>query len=97
VLCLGVDTVLIQFDGSKRLLTSYCRWFFAHRTRLLCSVNRELLQLYWFIAEQTVQKQQTARWGDGLIKQVSQDLQQEFPEIKRFSVRNLTAALIWAD
>jgi hypothetical protein len=33
VLCLGVDTVLIQFDGSKRLLTSYCRWFFAHRTR----------------------------------------------------------------
>jgi hypothetical protein len=24
------------------------------------SVNRELLQLYWFIAEQTVQKQQTA-------------------------------------
>jgi hypothetical protein len=44
-------------------------------------VNRELLQLYWFIAEQTVQKQQTVRWGDGLIKQVSQDLQQEFPEV----------------
>jgi hypothetical protein len=40
VLCLGVDTVLIQFDGSKRLLTSYCRWFFAHRTRLLwCKLN----------------------------------------------------------
>jgi hypothetical protein len=47
----------------------------------------------WFIAEQTVQKQQTARWGDGLIKQVSQDLQQEFPEIKGFSVRNLELIL----
>ncbi len=59
------------------------------------SVNRELLQLYWFIAEQTVQKQQTARWGDGLIKQVSQDLQQEFPEIKGFSVRNLELMRKW--
>jgi hypothetical protein len=56
------------------------------------SVNRELLQLYWFIAEQIVQKQQTARWGDGLIKQVSQDLQQEFPEIKggKFAIINLS-------
>jgi predicted nuclease of restriction endonuclease-like (RecB) superfamily len=55
----------------------------------------EIIQLYWFIAEQTVQKQQTARWGDGLIKQVSQDLQQEFPEIKGFSVRNLELMRKW--
>jgi len=59
------------------------------------SVNRELLQLYWFIAEQIVQKQQTARWGDGLVKQVSRDLQKEFPEMKGFSVRNLELMRKW--
>jgi hypothetical protein len=52
-------------------------------------IAKQLVSLFRLIVEQTVQKQQTARWGDGLIKQVSQDLQQEFPEIKGFSVRNL--------
>jgi len=59
------------------------------------SVNRELLQLYWFIAEQIVQKQKTARWGDGLVKQISRDLQQEFPKMKGFSIRNLELMRKW--
>ena len=59
------------------------------------SVNKELLITYWFIAEQILEKQQTARWGDGLIKQVSQDLQQAFPDIKGFSVRNLELMRKW--
>jgi len=59
------------------------------------SVNRELLKLYWFIAGQIVQKQQTARWGDGLVKQISRDLQQEFPDMKGFSVRNIELMRKW--
>ena len=59
------------------------------------AVNHQLLKLYWFIAEQIVQKQQAARWGDGLVKQVSLDLQKEFPNMKGFSVRNLELMRKW--
>jgi predicted nuclease of restriction endonuclease-like (RecB) superfamily len=58
-------------------------------------VNRELLHLYWFIAEQIVQKQKNARWGDGLVKQISHDLQQDFPDIKGFSTRNIHLMKQW--
>jgi len=57
--------------------------------------NSELLQLYWFIAVQIVQKPKTARWGEGLVKQISRDLQQESPQMKGFSIRNLELMRKW--
>ena len=59
------------------------------------AVNRELLQLYWLIGSQIVEKQKNSRWGDGLVKQVSRDLQAEFPDIKGFSVRNIERMRKW--
>lgn len=59
------------------------------------SVNRELLQLYWFMGSQIVEKQKTASWGDGLVKKVSLDLQTEFPDMKGFSIRNLELIRKW--
>ncbi len=59
------------------------------------SVNRELLHLYCFMAAQIVEKQQTTHWGEGLIKQISHDLQQKFPDIKGFSARNLELMRKW--
>ncbi len=59
------------------------------------SVNRELLQLYWFIGSQIIEKQKNSQWGDGLVKQVSHDLQTEFPDIKGFSVRNIERMRKW--
>jgi len=59
------------------------------------SVNRELLQLYWLMGSQIVEKQETARWGDGLVKQVSRDLQEEFPDMKGFSIRNIKYMKQW--
>jgi len=59
------------------------------------SVNRELLQLYWLMGSQIVEKQETARWGDGLVKQMSRDLQEEFPDMKGFSIRNIKYMKQW--
>ncbi|MCF6229734.1 MAG: DUF1016 N-terminal domain-containing protein [Gammaproteobacteria bacterium] len=59
------------------------------------AVNRELLQLYWFIGSQIVEKQKNSQWGDGLVKQVSQDLQAEFPDMKGFSSRNIHLMKQW--
>ncbi len=67
----------------------------AAQIKAAVSVNRELLRLYWFIGSQIVEKQKTALWGSGLIKQLSADLQKEFPDIKGFSARNLERMKSW--
>ncbi|MCA1743678.1 MAG: DUF1016 N-terminal domain-containing protein [Desulfonatronovibrio sp.] len=53
------------------------------------SVNRELIELYWELAEKIVEKQKNSQWGDGLLTQMSKDLSEEFPDMKGFSKRNL--------
>jgi predicted nuclease of restriction endonuclease-like (RecB) superfamily len=59
------------------------------------AVNQELLRLYWDLAEQIVEKQREAAWGDGFLAQISQDLKAEFPDMKGFSVRNLKYMRQW--
>ncbi|MBO4589311.1 MAG: DUF1016 family protein [Bacteroidales bacterium] len=58
-------------------------------------VNTELLQLYWQLGGEIVERQQNAKWGDGFLKQLSEDLNAEFPEMKGFSLRNLERIRNW--
>ena len=58
-------------------------------------VNSTLLAFYWELGEEIVQRQQQSSWGDGFLKQLSQDLMAEFPEIKGFSRRNLELIRQW--
>jgi predicted nuclease of restriction endonuclease-like (RecB) superfamily len=59
------------------------------------SVNQTLLQLYWELAEQIVEKQRQTSWGDRFLEELSRDLKAEFPEMKGFSVRNLKYMRQW--
>ena len=59
------------------------------------AVNRELLKLYWFLGSQIAEKQKATNWGDGFVKQVSQDLRHEFPNMKGFSTRNIHLIKQW--
>lgn len=59
------------------------------------SVNRELIGLYWELAEKIVEKQKHSQWGDGLLAQMSKDLQEEFPDMRGFSLRNLKYIRQW--
>ena len=58
-------------------------------------VNTELLQLYWQMGSEIVERQQNAQWGDGFLKQLSADLITEFPEMKGFSYANLRYIKQW--
>lgn len=58
-------------------------------------VNSELLQFYWELGADIVEKQATAKWGDGFISKLSHDLMVEFPDIKGFSKRNLELIRKW--
>lgn len=58
-------------------------------------VNTELLMLYWDLGEQIIEKQRDAKWGDGFLKQMSRDLQAEFPGLTGFSFTNLKYMRQW--
>ena len=52
-------------------------------------VNTELLCLYWDLGQDIVARQMETTWGSGFLKQLSDDLRSEFPELTGFSERNL--------
>lgn len=58
-------------------------------------VNTTLLTFYWELGADIVQRQSTANWGDGFLKQLSKDLMKAFPDIKGFSERNLKYIRQW--
>ncbi len=59
------------------------------------SVNSELLHLYWFLGSNIVEKQKMHSWGTSFIKQISKDLQEEFPNMSGFSEPNLRFVKRW--
>ena len=63
--------------------------------KAVVKVNSELLQFYWELGADIVEKQATAKWGDGFLSNLSHDLMVEFPEMKGFSKRNLELIRQW--
>lgn len=59
------------------------------------STNYQLLELYWELASDIIQKQKEANWGDAILEQLSIDLRLMFPKINGFSRRNLYAIRQW--
>ncbi len=52
-------------------------------------VNKELIALYWDIGKLIFTRQQGETWGKSVVKNLSRDLQAEFPGIQGFSNANL--------
>ena len=59
------------------------------------AVNTTLIEFYWSLGADIVQKQQQSAWGSGFLKQLSTDLMREFPDMKGFSHRNLKYVRQW--
>jgi predicted nuclease of restriction endonuclease-like (RecB) superfamily len=57
--------------------------------RATLAVNRELVLLYWQIGRDILVRQAEQGWGAKVIERLAQDLRTAFPEMKRFSTRNL--------
>ncbi len=58
-------------------------------------VNSELLHLYWHMGAEICEKQKSATWGDGWLKELSRELMIEFPSMNGFSYRNLRNMKQW--
>jgi predicted nuclease of restriction endonuclease-like (RecB) superfamily len=81
---------------------SYNRWLQDFKKRIsemqvraALSINQVLLELYWELGKNIIEKQNNAIWGNNIIEKLSIDLKHEFPEIKGFSRRNLYAIRQW--
>lgn len=59
------------------------------------AVNTALLEFYWSLGADIVEKQKNAAWGSGFLKQLSKDLIAEFPNMKGFSLNNLQYIKRW--
>lgn len=59
------------------------------------SVNTALLEFYWELGADIIEKQKVASWGSGFLKQLSRDLMAEFPDMKGFSEANLHYIRRW--
>lgn len=55
----------------------------------LKAVNKELINLYWDIGKNIVEKQEEFGWGKSVVKNLSDELQKGFVGMKGFSERNL--------
>lgn len=53
------------------------------------AVNKELILFYWDLGNMLSEKIKTSNWGDKVLENVSNDLKDEFPDMKGFSVSNL--------
>ena len=59
------------------------------------SVNSSLLEFYWYLGEEIVMKQQEFSWGSDFLTKISNDLSNEFSDIKGFSKSNLQYIRRW--
>ncbi len=60
-------------------------------------VNSILLEFYWQLGNDIIQKQKEFKWGSGFLQQLSIDLSAEFPDVKGFSYSNLRAVKQWVE
>ena len=59
------------------------------------SVNSSLLEFYWYLGGEIVKRQQEFSWGSDFLTKLSNDLSNEFSDIKGFSKSNLQYIRRW--
>ena len=79
----------------KALISSVKERIQKSQIKASVSVNKELINLYWDMAKQIVYAQKKAKWGDGFLQKMSDDLHASFPNMQGFSLRNLKYIRQW--
>lgn len=69
----------------------------AAQQRAALAVNKEMLQLYWQIGRDILDRQAVAGWGTGILGRIEADLRVAFPEIRGFSQTNLKYMRLFAE
>lgn len=65
------------------------------QVRAVVKVNAEMLNFYWELGRDIFAMSKTTKYGEGLLKNISLDLQAEFPGDTGLSLTNIKAARRW--
>ena len=79
----------ISNTNYKAFLQEIKEQVYTSQYKALKQVNKQLIQLYWFIGKSIVEKQEQFGWGKSIVETLSEDLQKEFVGVKGFSSDNL--------
>ncbi|UTJ07787.1 PDDEXK nuclease domain-containing protein [Arcobacter roscoffensis] len=84
-----------DLDKYKSWLESLKEKFQSSQIKASIQVNSTLLEYYWNLAGEIIEKEKSHKWGTGFLKQLSSDLMKEFPDVKGFSYRNIRYIKQW--
>jgi len=73
----------------KHFLSGIKEWLQTAQIRAALAANSELIQFYWELGNDLIEKQKSHQWGSGFLEQFSHDMRQAFPEMQGFAKRNL--------
>lgn len=80
------------FDASIKdyadLLNQVKQRIYLAQKRAIFSSNSELLHMYWDIGKLLQEKLDESQWGEKMLEKLSNDLKNEYPNVKGFTSRN---------
>ncbi|MBU1122361.1 MAG: DUF1016 family protein [Candidatus Omnitrophica bacterium] len=79
----------MSLPGYSQFFLNIKKQIRSSRMQAVLAVNKEITLLYWDIGKGIYIKEKKEGWGSKVIDKLSEDLKQEFPQMKGFSVRNL--------
>jgi predicted nuclease of restriction endonuclease-like (RecB) superfamily len=81
---------LIKIDEEyKQWVSELSERFRVSQLRASVKVNTEMLRFYWSLGRDIVELKAESKWGNGVMKSISQDLQSQLPGVKGFSETNI--------
>lgn len=76
-----------QFNYATLLKQVKARVAIAQK-KAIYAANEELLSMYWDIGKLLSESQKQIGWGNNALEQLANDLKNDYPKVKGFSVRN---------
>jgi len=81
---------LIKIDKEyKQWISELSERFRISQLRASVRVNSEMLHFYWSLGRDIVELNAESKWGDKILQNISQDLQDKLPGVKGFSFTNM--------
>lgn len=81
---------LIKIDKEyKQWIFELSERFRISQLRASVKVNSEMLHFYWSLGRDIVELKAESKWGDKILQNISQDLQDKLPGVKGFSFTNM--------
>ncbi|EGF31058.1 hypothetical protein IMCC9480_404 [Oxalobacteraceae bacterium IMCC9480] len=94
---MGLNNIEIPTNEYAAWLVNLKQRVRSAQARAIQSVNSEIIELYWQIGNEILERQLRQGWGAKVIDRLSKDLLEEFPGMKGFSPRNLKYMRTFAD